>query len=326
MRDIESSPNYRWIYTYDYAPNQVWEKWRDKIASDEWIVNECARVSGKIDKSILNFALLTDSHYVQNGTWSDTITCLHKLDEEINLNGIIHLGDLSDGMLTLEETNDIVDKVKSDMNSIGKPVYITPGNHDYNYFRGNPDLLYPEKPQYFVDYQKDNLRLIFIDSFDPKEPIRYGFTEYCIHWLESVLYSMPKHYKAIIFSHVPPLVRLQTWTSNIRNRHLLIDVLNKYAENILAFLNGHTHCDHLFNDLHNGKFPIVAINNSKCECFLDHKPNGGVTPYRELGTKNQESFDIMSIDTRKRKVYFTRFGAGDDRFIEKGQAKWKSEH
>lgn len=134
---------------------------------------------------------------------------------------------------------------------------------------------------------------------------------------------MPSDYLSIVFSHVTPLVRLQVWAKEIRNREKLMGVLNPYAHRILAYINGHNHCDHLFNELYNGKFPIISINCAKCEYFLAHKPEGAAVPYRKLGNRTQESFDIMQIDTDKREIYFTRFGAGDDRMVREGKGMWK---
>ena len=135
-------------------------------------------------------------------------------------------------------------------------------------------------------------------------------------------HQMPKDYVAIIFSHVPPIKQLHAWSDWIRNSHILMPVLDKFADRILAYINGHSHCDHLFNDLHNGQFPIISINCAKCEYFLEHKPEGAVVPYRRLGARMQESFDIMQVDTEKREIYFTRFGAGQDRIVRNHKAEW----
>lgn len=64
----------------------------------------------------------------------------------------MHLGDLSDGLLPYEKTKKIEERCVSDMKSLGIPVHIVPGNHGYNYFRKNPDVFYPERPQYYVDH------------------------------------------------------------------------------------------------------------------------------------------------------------------------------
>ena len=335
--------NERWIYTYDYAPGSIWEPWRDEVYAngglDEdgvplWLEPEAQAVAERVAKAangrlLCSYLLLADSHFTYNGTWEDTVESMRAvasaLDEKsIRLHRIIHLGDLTDGLLPKEKTDEIEQACIRDMERIltADALHLVPGNHDYNYFRGNPDIKYPTTPQYYIDEPKQRLRLIFLDSFDPKEQFRYGFSEYCIHWLDAVFHLMPKDYAAIIFSHVPPLVRLQAWTDNIRNRQKLMPVLDHYADRILAFINGHNHCDHLFNDLHNGKFPIISINCAKCEYFTEHKPKGAVVPFRRLGEWTQESFDIMQVDVDRREIYFTRFGAGSDRLVRNGMAQW----
>lgn len=320
--NLITDKNYKWIYTYDYAPGSIWEAWKTSDHVHLWVEHETEAVMKKIShnneeagKKLPAFFLLADSHFAYNGTWGDTMECLRSLTWRIDFAGIFHLGDISDGWLPLEETRRIEKRCISDMNSLKIPVYIVPGNHDYNYFRGNPEICYPEKPQFYIDYPDSKLRIICIDSFDPKEQVRYGFTDYCIHWLDAALRTVPEEFDTIILSHLTPLVRLQAWAKDIRNRNKLIDVLNRYADRILAFINGHNHCDHLFNDLNNGQFPIVSINCAKCESFLEHKPEGAVVPERRLGDRTQESFDIMQVDTDKRTIYFTRFGAGQDRVI-----------
>lgn len=317
---MKTSKNHKWIYTYDYAPFSLWEEWR--TAPTQWIDDECETVAKRVNRHLFKMALLADSHYTIHGTWEDTAASLYKLHTLLKLDGVVHLGDLTDGMLPQHQTQELEDVIKEDLSSLKIPVHIVPGNHDYNYFRGNTELVYPQTPQYYVDYHEQKLRLIFIDSFDPKEQARYGFTEYCIYWLESLMNSLPKGYCCIIFSHVPPLVRLQAWAKEIRNREKLMKVLDSHSHNILAFINGHNHCDYLFNDLYNGNFPIISINCAKCECFLEHKPEDAVVPYRQLGDRTQESFDIMAVDTDKREIYFTRFGSGNDRVVRNGKAVW----
>lgn len=315
-----TSPNYNWIYTYDYAPDSIWDTWRKSGYSAGWIDEEADSVAKRVRTGLKSYILLADSHFTYNGTWEDTVSSMKAIKSRIPISGIIHLGDLTDGLLPLDRTQVIERRCISDMQSMGVPVYIVPGNHDYNYFRGNPQIKYPDKPQYYIDLPEQRLRLIFIDSFDPKEDLRYGFTEYCIHYVESVLHMMPKEYVAIVFSHVPPIKQLHVWSEWIRNSHILMPILDGYADRILAFINGHSHCDHLFNDLHNGQFPIISINCAKCEYFLEHKPEGAVVPFRRLGDRMQESFDIMQVDTERKEIYFTRFGAGEDRVVRNHKA------
>lgn len=331
--ELKTEINYKWIYTYDYAPESRWEPWRDEVYKDSgenvdnrerkptpaWITKEAENVVSRLKEGVPAYILLADSHFTYNGTWEDTLASMKAVSERTKVEGIIHLGDMTDGLLPLKKTSEIEKGCIEDMESLGADLYLLPGNHDYNYFRGNPEIKYPETPQYYIDNNEQKIRLIFIDSFDPKEEVRYGFTKECISWLDKTLEALPDDYNAIIFSHLTPLVRLQAWTKDIRNRNDLIAVLDKHADRILAFINGHNHCDNIFNDLKNGKFPIISINCSKCEYFTEHKPAGAIVPERRLGDRTQESFDIMQIDPDKKEIYFTRFGAGQDRIIKGGK-------
>ncbi len=319
--------NYKWIYTYDYAPDSVWDVWKTSDDVPAWIEEEAGTAAERVRRNNITagkempcFLLLADSHFVYNGTWDDTVGCMRSLMQKINITGLLHLGDLSDGLLPLDKTKKIEERCVNDMKSLGIPVHIVPGNHDYNYFRGNPEICYPERPQFYTDHQEYGFRIIFIDSFDPRESVRYGFSEYCIHWLDVTLRTVPEDYGVIILSHLPPLVRLQAWTKDIRNRTGLIEVLNRYSDRIMAFINGHNHCDLLFNDLNNGQFPVISVNCAKCEYFTDHKPEGAVVPERRLGDRTQESFDLMQVDTANRRIYLTRFGAGQDRIVKDHKA------
>lgn len=334
--ELTTEKNYKWIYTYDYAPESRWEPWRDEVYQDfgenvdnrerkptpAWITKEAENVVSRLKEGVPAYILLADSHFTYNGTWEDTLASMKAVSERTKIKGVIHLGDMTDGLLPLKKTSEIEKGCIEDMESLGADLYLLPGNHDYNYFRGNPEIKYPETPRYFIDNNEQKIRLIFIDSFDPKEEVRYGFTKECISWLDKTLEALPEGYNAIIFSHLTPLVRLQAWTKDIRNRNDLIAVMDKYADRILAFINGHNHCDHIFNDLKNGKFPIISINCAKCEYFTEHKPAGAVVPERRLGDRTQESFDIMQIDPDKKEIYFTRFGAGQDRIIKGGKGSF----
>ena len=33
-------PNYKWIYTYDYAPDSLWDPWRDEVYGDHGNVGD----------------------------------------------------------------------------------------------------------------------------------------------------------------------------------------------------------------------------------------------------------------------------------------------
>ena len=303
----------------------------DDQRNKPWLDTEVKRVSRRVTETRENgdlvFILLADSHYNVNGTWEYTLNAIVQLSHAIKPDGIIHLGDMSDGMVTGDATKHYVKIMLDGLHSCGVPVWITLGNHDTNYYRNNPEHFTVEQQRelyynggetrYHIDLPK--LRLIFIDSFDKDDRNRYGYTPECIQYLKQTLDSIPDGSHAIILSHMPPVARLQYWVNTVRGEVEIMDILKCHKDKILAWLNGHNHADRLDNK---EGFPTISIANAKCEAFSEYKTKGFVTPDRKLGDISQEAFDLMIVNAEKRTVRFVRFGAGDDRIIKNGTAQW----
>jgi predicted phosphodiesterase len=301
----------------------------------EEIKKSAKTINSKIGDNSLVFFLFSDSHYVINGTWEDTKYNIKTLMEEVKFDGIIHLGDFTDGMVPASVTKNYVTQILTDLRENQLPLYITLGNHDSNYFHNNPQPFTEKEMEelyfshcdtyicrnsnqlyYYVDYNKANLRGIFLSSFDYRENIRYGFCDEEIEWLIETLNSTPMGYSIIVFSHVPPLARLHYWSKTIRNGDKLMHLLETFNRNnknkILAFIHGHNHADQIFQE---GSIPIISIGCAKCEYFTDKKPENSVAYSRTLNTVTQELWDTMVISPAENRIDFIRFGAGDDRTI-----------
>jgi len=307
--------------------------------------------------NILTFCLLTDSHYTVNGTWQDTADNIERVIREINgvdftakepavcgeekkdtvIDGIIHLGDFTDGMTSKKVTSAYVEQMLADLKKNHLPIYLTLGNHDSNYFRGNKwrfsmeeqnSLFGLDKEYYYKDFEKQKLRCLFLSSYDCNTPVRYGFSEEEVEWVENTLKETPDGYKVIIFSHEAPLDRLDYWARIIRNGNKLMEILEAYnakeSAQILAFIHGHTHAEHVYRG---ASFPIISIGCNKCEYFLDKKPAGAHAYMREIGTVTQDLWDVLMIDTEEEQLHFVRFGAGEDRAVDcrKSVSTWREE-
>ncbi len=291
-------------------------------------------VMEKRNEHSLVMTLLSDTHYTVNGNWEDTAATIEAVNGQIHPDGIIHLGDLTDGILSKEICRYYNSKVLDRIKSWQIPFYMVIGNHDTNYFRNNPELLSKEEQYhyylkgivsgnleegqlwYYQDFAEYKLRFLFLHSFDAQQDQRYGFPEEEVDWLLKMLEHMPEGYLAVLFSHEAPLAKLDYWAKEVRNGELLIKVLEEWhrnhGERILAFVHGHTHADYIYR----GKaFPIISIGCSKCEYFADKKPEGAYTCRRELGTVLQELWDTMIITPKERKIEFVRFGSGLDRQV-----------
>lgn len=374
----------KYIYTYDYEPEESWTTYRHDLYGDTYIQNDyifhdtcyfriCFKrrdgkeftaeeekhigtmiefvseeevqtvkpyfmeevwrtadeIAAQRKKDTLIFALLTDSHYTVNGTWEDTVENLCAVNERTGFHGIIHLGDWTDGMTPADITKDYVYKMKADLEKCDCPIFAALGNHDSNYFNGNPEqitfseqvaLYLPpdvEKPYYYKDFSENRLRCIFFASFDPREQVRYGFWQEELEWAEKVLEETPTNWCVLAFSHDAPLAELDYWADEIRNGERLTEILENYQDktngNLLAYIHGHTHADYIDN---RRNFPIISVGCTKCESFPEFKPQGAVCYERRLGTVSQDLWDILLIDTDERKLEFVRFGAGENRSIQ----------
>lgn len=297
-------------------------------------------VQKKRKKDSLVFTLLSDTHYVVNGNWEFTAVTIEEVNRNIQTDGIIHLGDLTDGSLDKEICKVYSQRVIKRIESWKKPFYMAIGNHDTNYFRNNMDRLSEEEQYeyylqqikqgdkslwYRVDYAEHKLCMLFLHSFDAVQDLRYGFPLEEVEWVRSQLEQLSEEYQVILFSHDAPLARLDYWAKEIRNGELLTSMLEEWnrmhGKRIMAFVHGHTHADYIYQER---EFPIISIGCSKCEYFADKKPEGATTYRRLQGTVLQELWDTMIINTKDRKIEFIRFGSGMDRCIDLNEIKKKA--
>lgn len=334
---------------------------------------ETAKAGGNLP---LAFFLLTDTHYAVGGTWEDTVRTMEAVNGAIRAEGCIHLGDATDGLVPAEITGEYVRRMQEDIRALGLPLYYAVGNHDYNYFRNNPERfgrrkmyeLYLEPGAegdcvgqsgtgnegrcpgwdghgncclvkdfegaqngagclwYYRDMPGYRLRLIFLESFDPAQKVRYGFPEEELDWLEEVLGKLPQDWHAVVFSHVPPVPRLHYWSSEIRGSQRLTAILRRFQRRsgckLMGFIHGHNHADQI--DLEEG-FPVISIGCGKCEYFTDKKPQGAETFARVRHTASQELWDVLLVSTETEELRFIRFGAGENRSVSCGRqfGRWQ---
>ena len=315
-----------------------------KTFFDAEIQETVRTVCDKQSEGTLNYILLSDTHYTVNGTWDDTADNLRKVSEAlesegIKLDGIIHLGDATDGLLPAELTRHYAMEILSDISALGYPFYYVPGNHDTNYFRRNPaqfseeevrQLYLPGHDHLYYDTilpvglpadSATRLRMIFLDSFDPMEQTRYGFHDEELDWLEDLLGQTPSDWKVLVFSHVPPAARLHYWSDVIRGERRLLRILRNYQSRtggLIGFIHGHNHADQI--DYEEG-FPIISIGCNKCEYFPDKKPEGAIAYKREVHTVTQDLWDVCVVSPKTGAIDLIRFGAGEDRHIFKKEKK-----
>ena len=292
---------------------------------------ETVRRSGS--PGMLKLCLVADTHATVNGTWADTGANIQRVSAQVGYDALIHLGDLTDGMVSKGLTEEYVNTIIGDLEKCGAPVYITPGNHDCNYFR-NRDVFSQEEMRrvyrlrgegldYYVDMPGFSVRMIFLSSFEDKAPVRYGYAPEQLTWLRETLYRSPEGTKFLVFSHDAPLAKLDYWSFLIRNGEELLDLLEecnaKEHYQVIGFFYGHTHADYIFEEC---SFPVISVGCAKLEYFTDKKPQGVTVYERKAGTVSQDLWDSLLVDFDSQKLKLVRFGAGEDR--EASFAKKKS--
>ena len=298
-------------------------------ALPSWIEKEAERVARRVQQcrraDDLVFFLLTDIHYTTGCNWPCTAVSLSVAKQQIKPDGIIQLGDITDGLLPMEWTQRYAGRVLSDIKALGLPVFGCLGNHDRNFFRGNTQglslkacsrlCLGRDDPDYYIDYPDQRLRMIFLDSFDPERKERYGFSIKTLHHLLEMLDETPYGWRVLVFSHVPPLARLHVWSNTILGSEDAIGLLQKFRgkRNLsVAWVHGHNHADQVFNG---PGFPVVSIGCSKLEAFSEYKPEGSVTRMRRIGNSTQELWDVLVFHTHGSDFDLIRYGAGPDRYV-----------
>ncbi|MBQ6568365.1 MAG: metallophosphoesterase [Treponema sp.] len=306
---------------------------------DSEIDDTAKKVNALRDKwgeDTLVLALLADTHYVINGRWDDTAHNLLGVHEKAPFDALIHLGDFTDGKTPARITEEYFNIQNDGMKKLGIPLYYTLGNHDSNYFQGNTDLLNVTEqsrlylgrgePHYYVDFEDKGLRLLFLHSFDHTQEgqnNRYGFSGEEIEWTRRALAGTPAGWKVIVFSHVPLLASMHYWSDKIRGEQEMVSLLGEFDRSggssaggrVLAFIHGHTHSDCVNRDL---PFPVASIGCAKIEDEQVHKASGSVTWPREPGTVSQELWDVLVVDADSGSLDFVRFGAGEDRHLDRG--------
>ena len=297
------------------------------------------------DSAGMKLCLLADTHFTINGTWEDTAYNIQSVAAQIDYDAIIHLGDLTDGMLSKRLTSGYVSRIINDLKKCGAPLYITPGNHDFNYFRNKANVFTAEEMcqlyrlygnsdsdagarredealDYYIDIREHSVRMIFLSSFEDIAPIRYGYKDCQLGWLKKVLYEAKPGTKFLIFSHDAPLAKLDYWSYYIRNGEELLDILEECNASkqyhVIGFFYGHTHADYLFEEC---SFPVISIGCAKMEYITDKKPKGAITWERKADTVTQDLWDSLLIDFKRQKLKLIRFGAGNDREVSFAKKK-----
>lgn len=277
----------------------------------------------------LVLGLLTDTHVTIGGTWEETAKNIKSVHERVQFDGVIHLGDVTDGRTIGKVTRELTNKCLTDLHNLNVPLLFTLGNHDTNYqhssgrftekeiysyfFRRNEKDVIREgnKLYYYKDWKNFNIRTIVLNSYLNS----YGIDIKQVEWFKKTLEETPKGYHVMVLTHVPPIKETGKEITNGRRVIKILDQYNQIEGNaVIGYFHGHLHIDQVYRGY---SFPIINIGCAKTEAYkkLGKLPKGATQEYRQLNTKTQDLWETMIVTPSERRLVLVRFGAGKDRII-----------
>ena len=172
---------------------------------------------------------------------------------------------------------------------------------------------------YYVDFDMQKLRCIFINSVDNF----VSFSDSTLEWISKVLNDTPKNYKVSFFAHAPNIQEANHRNQTpIPNGPELVEIMNDYVDNggtILGYYHGHTHMDNIVktDDM---KFHLISTTCAQPVQYTGSGiaiPSLGAcyAPKRAAGTYTEYAYDIVNIHTDTDIINIYRFGAGKSRQI-----------
>ncbi len=320
-----------------------------------YYLDEVKNVSKNISqyKDCFKFAILADSHL--DNSVLDTLLNIQAVDENVDFNCLVHLGDFLNGNLPRHYTQSIL---KNQMDGFrkcinGKPFYPVQGNHDgFSDVRATrvypSDIAFDEdwyeatsfvdsyenvgrektKPYFYVDYPKEKVRMVVLCTFYYNEGAdsetydkQYGIDLKQIDWMKNVAFNVDKDWTVMVFSHDLPFINLNKGicSDNERiNGFLAIDIINEARKR-----NGFSFAGWFIGHTHGdcicnveGLNFILVGSETAYVPQLWNMPIGGYYSDRELNTVSEDLWDGVILDKAERKIRLFRFGAGNDRKID----------
>lgn len=203
---------------------------------------------------------------------------------------------------------------------------------------------------FYKDFPEKKVRIIGLDSNDiPLEKkdgnghYAYdtntaGFRSQQLNWFANKALMLPDNtWQVVVFFHIPFSNAFEQWAEDntFKNYHHAITILNAFKNGtsvnindtsnpdftitglqadyskqgqgtLIAIVNGHLHRDDQDTSILNGT-PIIEVTTSAS--FVSSVVNDS----KQRNTNDEDAWDIISINTKERKIHCYRFGRGSDR-------------
>lgn len=183
---------------------------------------------------------------------------------------------------------------------------------------------------YYVDFPDFKIRMFCLDSnhyYDDEHPSPhgyyecwwYGYQDSTVTWLLDQLALVPSDWSVIICSHLSPIQGHNLDNVNYINMTSIAQAIQDFIDgggNYICTLYGHNHADWSAET----PWLEVCFNSQKCTYVSDENeyPESEIMPglhhpKRVAGTATEDSWSIVIVQPKSRKVKAIRFGAGEDR-------------
>ena len=291
---------------------------KDKVEYIDNLIRGCA-CNGDI------FIHISDLHWQGNQQHSPAL--IKYITDRLPIKRMFNTGDDFDGTATrlavgppaVYENVNVFIPFK---NAFDGDYYWTVGNHDHllGYKNTYDDLCATHhqlddkvvfggttKSYYYVDNTQQKIRYIVLDAFDAGET---GYTHYGpeqLSWLENTALNVESGWTILLFCH---MIYYITASENFDFADItdarflaLKNILVNYSGNgtIAAVFQGDAHVDRVFRLNGEGSIPVICITTDKCD--------GALNVNREVGTINEQAFDVVVVDKTNRKITCVRIGA-----------------
>lgn len=303
-----------------------------------------AKVKALQTEPCLTFFVCADVHYASHDktVFPKTVNNMRAVAKGIRSDGILCLGDMTDGKQTKADTRTLLSEILPLMMNSGLPVYFTAGNHDdnaylasANYFTNSEmyvnyysyyDSGVVSEPTYGINFYKDfdqhKIRLISLDASnsDVGTTPHYKYSGNTTTWFNTVLNATPSGYLVLLITHLSP-ISSHNWNNTVpTNASTVLNTINTWMNGggEMISLMGHSHSDFYFDT----PYLEVAISCNRYGVAEDYVEDGTMDTKcpvgakfwgRQEGTITEDCWDAVVIRPTSRKVNLVRFGAGEDR-------------
>lgn len=313
------------------------------------IATTIASIKAKQTEPCLTFALWTDVHYASRDTvvFPNTIKNFMAVSKQIRYDGILSLGDMTDGDGTKTVTAERLMTVMNLQRSCGVPVYFTAGNHDDNaygstsnyytlpemftnyYSVGENDVMLDldnSATNFYKDFDQFKIRMISLNASnsDTGSAPHYKYSGTTSTWFSGVVDTVPEGYMILLISHLSPYSS-HNWNDTYpSNPSTVKNKLNAFISDggTVVALMGHAHADYIMES------PWLEIfthcnkannNDTDITCTAgdgNKLPTGAKIWARAYNTVTEDCWDTVVIKPVSRVISLIRFGAGEDREYE----------